>query len=511
MNKNFVTSITLMVFIVFTFSCYSTKQVNVDTIVSKKGEKVKILAVLKTSGERIEFSKKKPGEIVDNKIVGVVVGKDGKEKPVSIPLSEVDQLWMKKLSGGKTFLAVVGGITAAIAISLAIALATKESCPFVYSFDGERYVFDAEPYGGAICQGLKRTEWCGLQYLKEVNGEYRLLLTNEVDETQYTDELKLLVVDHPAGVRVVPSPWGSLHTISDPITPLSAYDQKGNDLMPYVGKNDWIYWRSRDDEKDPDQKQDMKDELILEFPKPKQASKAKLIFNGCNTLWGSQSLKRYLELYGENVFSWYDEVKSFGPAFFKMENTHLREELFSLRIRVETLQGWKTKGIIIGGGPFVSEDKVYTLNLDDVPGDTLKIKLTPPAVFWMINYIAVDYTEDLLVKYKEVKAMKIVDNTGRSDREVRAVLAENDNDFLEMPNIGDSVELIFASPTRPEGMERTLILKAGGYYDIHLKAKGKPQLEILNRIHSEPGFVVRYAFKEYIDWKATIMGKIAPE
>ena len=108
-----------------------------------------------------------------------------------------------------------------IAIVFLIALATKESCPFIYSFDGEKYVFDGEPYGGAICPALERTDYCLLENLKPFNNQYLLQLTNEVDETQYTNEFKLWVVDHPKGIRIVPDINGKLFTISNPLVPIS--------------------------------------------------------------------------------------------------------------------------------------------------------------------------------------------------------------------------------------------------------------------------------------------------
>jgi hypothetical protein len=502
--KKIISLFVLTAFVVFTFSCYTTKTEGVETIVWTKGSKAKILAVLKKSGERIEFVKGEPGKIVGDKILGEAVDETNKKKHVSIPISDVDQVLVKKFSLLKTSLFVVGSITVAF-IALVVYVASQDpSCPFIYSFDGEKYRFDAEPYTGAICQGLKRTEWCGLQHIKEVNGEYRILVSNEVDETEYIDELKLLVIDHPIGVRVAPGPWGSLHTISKPIVPVRAYDQKGNDLTSYVCENDWIFWQSQDETKSVDKKEDLKDELIFEFPKPQNAARARLLFNGTTTLWGSQVLKRYLNLYGSKVYEWYDAINNRGLDFLKMANTQLREELYSLQIRVETKTGWKSKGIILGGAPLASEDKVYILDLEDVPSDTLKIKLTPPAAYWKINYLAVDYTEDFSVTTTEIQAVKAVDHKGQ---EVGKRLTETDNNYLVMPNIGDSVELVFPAPERIAHMERTVILKASGYYDIHLNAQGEPQIETLNRIHNQPGFALQYSFKEYLHWKQENMEK----
>ena len=84
---------------------------------------------------------------------------------------------------------------------VAIALATKQSCPFIYSWNGSEYVFDAEPYGGAVTRGLERDDYSELENLRAENGLYRLMVTNEVPETQYTNLMELQVVDHPAATR----------------------------------------------------------------------------------------------------------------------------------------------------------------------------------------------------------------------------------------------------------------------------------------------------------------------
>ena len=126
----------------------------------------------------------------------------------------------------------------------------------------------------------------------------------------------------------------------------------------------------------------------------------------------------------------------------------------------------------------------------------------------MINYLAVDYSDDLPVKIKEICAFEAKDSRGQ---DALNILANNDNNYLKMPDIGDKTELIFKSPTRSAGLERTVILKAGGYYDIHLQAEGEPQRELLERIHFEPGFSVRYTFKEYLKWKKEILKETQQE
>jgi hypothetical protein len=84
------------------------------------------------------------------------------------------------------------------------------------------------------------------------------------------------------------------------------------------------------------------------------------------------------------------------------------------------------------------------------------------------------------------------------------MLAKKDNHFLVMPEIGDYAELVFAAPARTGGMERSFILKAGGYYDIHLEEEGEPRLDILEKFNSTPGFVVKYFLEKYLKIKKDV-------
>lgn len=558
MQRKIISVLTLVAVLIFSWSCVShyTKKEDVATLAKQKKNSLKVVGVQTCEGEYLEFFEKEETIVTKDALTGYVAAegvleidkseivskkrekrgdyyviktKDGRRYAAayldesqgkiiltksyswtSIPLSQAEFIWVRKsragagvyLLGVVAFVAILLGALSGSSSSPPPSRSGSNCCPFVYSYDGDKYMFDAEPYGGAICQGLERTEWCVLENLKEVNGQYKILVANELDETQYTNEIALLIIDHPKGTTVLPDVSGNIHTIAQPVIPLKAFDGRGNDFMPLIFKNDRVYWSTRMESRNPDRKEDLRDELILEFPKPQNAKKAKLVVNACTTLWGSQMVKEYLDLYGDSVHDWFDSLKNKGPAYYEFVNMHLKDELYALNIRVKTEKGWISKGLIRGGGPFISKDKVYPLDLTDVESDVLAIKLTPPTNFWMINHIAVDYSENCAVGVKELKPFRAVDNNGRN---IGEVLASDDADYYKMPNRGDQAELVFETPPQVNDMQRTLILKAKGYYDIHLDAQGEPQLTMIERLHKEPGFVVRHALKKYIKWKDEIM------
>jgi len=106
MNKRMVSFFTLIVFTVFTYSCYTIQKEHIRTFASRKGKKVKILEVFKTTGELVEFSTHSAGRVSGDKIVGVV-NVDGKKELVSIPFSEVRWIWLKRFDLFKTICALL--------------------------------------------------------------------------------------------------------------------------------------------------------------------------------------------------------------------------------------------------------------------------------------------------------------------------------------------------------------------------------------------------------------------
>jgi hypothetical protein len=197
-----------------------------------------IIGVTTLKGEDISFDP--PGATIAS---GTLHG-SVKKTTYDLPMDQVQRLWIQRdtISSGRTIGLVAGIAVGTIVIVAAVIAATKQSCPFVYSWDGTQYQFDAEPYGGAIARGLEKDDYSELGQLREQDGRYKLRMTNEVDETQMTNLTELWVVDHPAGTRVVPDIQGKLRTVSDPQNLTAASDSAGHDLLPWLRSTDRLIW-----------------------------------------------------------------------------------------------------------------------------------------------------------------------------------------------------------------------------------------------------------------------------
>ncbi|HWP39140.1 MAG TPA: FG-GAP-like repeat-containing protein [Gemmatimonadales bacterium] len=142
----------------------------------------------------------------------------------------------------------------------------KGSCAFLYTWDGERFRFVTDvmwrsalgmPLG---IMGGGGTAWApagaSQEYLRVPGealiprgGRYVLQFTEELWETAYLDETRLLALDHPESVAVFvderfvpPAPVHlRLFPVVRPRPPRTARDERGADLLPALRRSDDLY------------------------------------------------------------------------------------------------------------------------------------------------------------------------------------------------------------------------------------------------------------------------------
>jgi hypothetical protein len=416
-------------------------------------------------------------------------------EPVRVPLDQVQRLWVRKSDAGRTALAVVGVFAGVFLVTALIAIATKESCPFVYSWDGTRYVFDAEPYGGAISRGLERNDYARLENLKPEGGLYKLLITNEVNETQLTNMMELWVVDHAPGARVLPDLRGGLHVVGQAMPPASAVDQQGRDLRRWLEGTDRTIWESM---AVADADGGMRDEIVLTFPRPPERKSARLITNVATGIWGSHMIRAMLELRGREVGAWYARVDGGTHSRDSLLAWDLREELYHLKIEVQEPDGWRTRGMLPGGGPFIAEDRVIPLDLSGVKGDSVRIRIRPPRGFWALNSFALDYGD---ARPPTVDTLRPVTAKDARWGDMLSAVSTSDDRYYVMPYTGDHGHLTFNAPAPRSGLDRTVLLHTRGYYRLHLPIGAAPDTATLNRLSFVPGAAAQFAAEQFAQWQ----------
>lgn len=416
-----------------------------------------------------------------------------------INIDDILYVRVSKVDAAASIIATLGGLAAGFLLVVAIVAATKESCPFVYAYDGEQYIFDAEPLGGAICPGLAKTDYSRLEHLKPKDGKYSLLLRNEVEETQYLDEMKLVVIDHAPGVEVMPEANGKMHFIAKPVAPSAVHDERGRDLLKFMQQRDGIAWQTYLPRDSSFRGQNLRHELTFEFPKPAGAKTAKLLVNAGTALWGSNMIREMLQLRGDRVDAWYDGVNKAGPELYELLQFIEREELYLMKLNIKAGDTWVQQGFISGGGPLITEDRVLPLDISQISGDKLTIRLNPPMGFWNIDYLGVEYGDDAVPEIKEV-ALAQAEDWNATD--IAAQMSVADKKYFVMPQVGNWAKASFEVPPQREGTQRSIFLKTSGYYEIQIDKKQPAKTELIRELLATSGKIVEYSMNEYIKWRA---------
>lgn len=422
-----------------------------------------------------------------------------KEKEiVEIDKSDILYVMVARTNTSASVAASLGVLVGVFLGFALIAAVTKQSCPFVYSFDGENYIFDGEPLGGATTKGLERTELSKLEYLNVVEGKYKLLVKNEVPETQYIDQMSLLVVDHQIGTEVYADLECNISTINNFQKVIYGKDENGNEITDFVLNDDKIFWQTQLPLDETKVKNTLRHQLTFAFLKPADEQNAKLIINAGTSLWGSQMIREMQTLYGVYIDSWYDQIDEDGLAKQQMLQFIEREELYIMKAQVKEGDNWVPKTSINGGGPFIAETRTYNLDLENVIGDTLFIQFNIPYGFWTLDYLAVNYENNSEPIIQELELINAIDHNGKN---ISTTLFNEDDDYHLMPIVGDYFFAEAEAPEIKEGFDRTIFLKTSGYYKLHLKKDQPMQTQLLFDISSLPGEIVNYSMKRFSDWE----------
>ena len=349
------------------------------------------------------------------------------------------------------------------------------SCPFFYSWDGSEYKLDSQPF--AATKGLK-TYYDELDYLTSVDGKYLTKITEEMYETAYIDEVKLITVDHPAGTQIVIDRSGNIYTMRAPYAPTTGIEEDGTSCLDAVRESDGIFWTSNMDNKDFSKDEDLRDGIILTFDKPASAHTAKIVLKFQNT-------------------PLFEEVNRILIGL-PLDPSGTTDELRRFVIR-PCLEVW-SGGVMIfrerlsNPGSFVEKDDIRVIDISGVTGDEVTVKLESLTGLLMIDSVLMDFSADETVYTTELPVATAIDGNGLDT--MPQLLSKDDNYFVLEE--GDYANLSFNEPAALPGHERSCLVKAEGYYDSPFitDIASETRRDLLEQFLADPYYAMRYSLEK---------------
>jgi hypothetical protein len=426
----------------------------------------------------------------------------------AIAIADIRNVELHRISGGRTALAVGGGVTVLLVAAAAVAAAGADpapqptgtgSCPLVYSWDGDGWRLDSGTYGGAITEALARTDVDNLDYVSaSAEGIVRLKIANELPETDYIDALGLLVVDHENGTTVAPSSEGELLALRNPRPPTAARGLDGGDALARLqARDDWSWESSL---VSPAMGGSPRDGLVLEFARPADASQARLLVDGHNTPWATYLLEEYLRAHGNGLDAWYAAMDG-DPLRARRFFDRLARQAF-LDVAVLTEDGWQSQALVWEAGPEIVKRQVVSLDLTRVRGDVVQVRLTAPRSFWLVDHAAIDYgpAPSFVVQEVDFATAHQPDGTDIG----RSLGAQDGQHWVARQ--GDSAEVTFRVPAVAPRSTRTYLLASTGWYRMNASRNGPPDTEMLTRMEEEPDAIARISFERREEAVAALTG-----
>ncbi len=442
-------------------------------------------------GTSPSYKKKQASEVLNEIHIYALTQTLTDSTHLSIPVSSITRVDMyeKNIKKTKTNHAISTVAVVVIPIGILVALvAVACNCPQVYAYDGSQYQFKSGVFSGAIYSSLEKTDYLPLENPINVNGKYMFRLMNNQQEQQFINRLQLVHIPHDASTNVLLDRYGLIHTYQAPVAPITTsliMDETGLTFRWRDGKTFMF-----------DQKSDPASDfgsVIVSFDKPADVKQAKLIVNAKNSLWAGYVFEEFSSLFGDKFQKY--QARQDKADRQKIERWQ-KDQALSLMVYVETDKGWQLTDYYPTTGNTAGRDMIMTVNIPDNNKNKVRIKLESAFMFWELDYVAMDFSQDINLKPEIIR----VTTATKSEQETNEVSSLTSIDNLYSTLFQDEfLSVEFETPvTTPS--QSSYFLVSTGYYHSLKNYSGKADLVRLNHFKKK-GFFSEYSESKFTETK----------
>lgn len=395
---------------------------------------------------------------------------------INIQISNIESVSFNSRQYGKEFGLVMLGAAASVGVIIGLIALLKSSCPFVYVKKDDTFYFVGELYPGNITENMQRDDFIPLGAYEGDLDEFVIMVTNELKEIQHTDYLQLIVVDHDKNIEVLLDEKGQLFSfdsLNEARKVIIDDNHSGDEVLK--AKDDKVYAFNNANV----DSEGSKRRITLEFDIPENTKEAKIYLTARNSMWLDYMFGKFNQQFGTDYQKYQDyqqsRTKTQADRWMKSQN-------IPLSVFVETSSGWELIKDINPVGPLAYRNLVVPIDPNFLNGDTVSLKLETGFMFWEVDYLGIDYSENKTVNVNYFSPESAKDHNGI---DVTDLITEKDKDYFVQSEIGDEAIISF----KLEGIQKTpshsVFLQNRGYYRYIRDYEGEPNMAALRTFRNE--------------------------
>jgi hypothetical protein len=396
-----------------------------------------------------------------------------KNQQAIVKLNDIKEIKILDKNKGLSTVLNIGITGASLYAGLTVFLLIVCGCPHNYTYDGEKYQYNNTLFTGAIAPNLERDDYKSLPDYHPENSKYKMLIKNEENESQYTNLLEMIVVNHQKNIEIVLDQRGNVYTINKREKAIKASDDLGNNLSNKIDQAD-------DDSYAFDQiGKDEFSHLYTTFNLYERNLNAKLIVRSKNSSWGGLVYHSFTELMGKNHAKW---VKN----NLKRTPNEAQEDVLKagipLIIEVKKNEKWLPLEAINLISEVNYNEFAITVPQEYLGDSKVEFRFTSGYKFWELDAVHMDFSSP-----QQVEIHKLNPSSALGNEDFTANVANDDKNYMVHKSTGDTALIRFEN--LPNTFEaRSLFLHSKGYYVSKNQFDGPTNWQALLAIRQKGGF-----------------------
>ena len=350
-------------------------------------------------------------------------------------------------------LAVITGITAAVAIGCAInPKACFGSCPTFYVGDGQRDVLQAEGFSASVAPSLEARDVDALFRARPPAGrEVRIQMANEAYETHVVRYVNVLAVPRATGRRVFADDAGAFWSLTEPVAPSRCLAPEGDCVKTLAAFDERERWSAADS-------MDLAARETIDVAFDVTGDSLALVIASRQSLLPTYLLYQAFAYLGTSVGKWL-------AAFERADTTTSRraKALAATLGGIDVLVpndagGWDSVATIKETGPLAAD--VRAVRLPASPsGGPVRARLRMAKGAWRVDFVGLASVKDSVTPIR-VEPTAVLLSDGQPALDALRQLIAPDSALVTYP--GDRYTIVYSLPDEAPGFE--LFLETKGYY-----------------------------------------------